>query len=58
VWLHSTVQSLPRRGGRVILLERLRWETLLLWLLHVVEEALGVADTIVTERELPYELAS
>jgi hypothetical protein len=24
--------------------ERLRWETLLLWLLHVVEEAFGVAD--------------
>src|SRR5512138_2350873 len=58
VWLHYTVLSLPRRGGRVILLERLRWETLLLWLLHGVEEALGVADTIVTERELPYELAS
>ena len=39
VWLHYTILSMPRRGGRVILLERLRWETLLLWLLHVVEES-------------------
>src|SRR4051794_38176866 len=48
---------MPRRGGRVIVLERLRWETLLLWLLHVVEETFGVADTAVTERALPFELA-
>ena len=41
VWLHYTLLSMPRRGGRVILLERLRWKTLLLWLLHVVEEASG-----------------
>ena len=44
VWLHYTILALPRRGGRVILLERLPWETLLLWLLHVVEETFGVAD--------------
>src|SRR5512135_3621111 len=44
VWLPYTILAMPRRGGRVILLERRRWETLLLWLLHVVEEALGVAD--------------
>ena len=57
VWLHDTVLSMPRRGGRVILLERLRWETLLLWLLHVAEETFGVADTTVTERAVPHELA-
>ena len=57
VWLHYTILSMPRRGGRVILLERLRWETLLLWLLHVVEEAFGVADATYTERALPQELA-
>jgi putative transposase len=57
VWLHYTVLSLPRRGGRVILLERLRWETLLLWLLHVVEETFGVDDVTYTERDVPYELA-
>ncbi len=56
VWLHYTILSMPRRGGRVILLERLRWETLLLWLLHVVEEAFGVADATYTERDVFYEL--
>jgi DDE family transposase len=57
VWLHYAVLSLPRRGSPVILLERLRWETLLLWLLHVVEDAFGVADTTYTERDVEYELA-
>jgi hypothetical protein len=57
VWLHYAVLAMPRRGGRVLLLERLRWETLLLWSLHGVEETFGVADTTVTERALPYELA-
>jgi DDE family transposase len=58
VWLHYSILSRPRRGGRVILLERLRWETLLLWLLHVAEKTFGVADATFTERELPYELAT
>jgi hypothetical protein len=57
VRLHSTLLAKPRRGGRVILWERLRWETLLLWLLHVAEEAFGVADVTYTEREVEYELA-
>jgi len=57
VWLHYTVLAMPRRGGRVILLERLRWETLLLWLLHVAEEVFGVADVTYTERDVEYELA-
>ena len=57
VWLHYTLLSRPRRGGRVILLERLRWETLLLWLLPVVEEAFGVADVTYTERNVEYDLA-
>jgi hypothetical protein len=57
VWLHYTLLSMPRRGGRVILLERLRWETLLLWLLHVVEEEFGVADVTYTDRNVEYELA-
>lgn len=56
VWLHYTVLSKPRRGGRMVLLERLRWETLLLWLLHVVEETFGAADVAYAERELPHEL--
>ena len=52
VWLHYTILARPRRGGRVILLERLRWETLLLWLLHVVEEEFGVTDATYTERDV------
>ena len=58
VWVHYTLLAMPRRGGRVILLERLRWETLLLWLLHVVAEAFGVADVTYTERDVEYEIAS
>ena len=46
-----------RPGTSVILLERLRREALLLWLLHVVEEAFGVADVTYTERDVEYELA-
>ncbi len=57
VWLHYTLLSMPRRGGRVILMGRLRWEALLLWLLHVAEEAFGVTDATFTERTVPYELA-
>jgi hypothetical protein len=57
VWLHYTLLAMPRRGGRVILLERLRWETLLLWLLHVAEETFGLADVTFTERAVPYDLA-
>ncbi len=57
VWLHYTSLSMPRRGGRCILLERLRWETVLLWLLHAVEEEFGVADVTYTERDVKYELA-
>lgn len=58
VWLHYAILSMPRRGGRLILLARLRWETLLLWLLHVAEEAFGVADVTYTERNVPHELTS
>src|SRR4051794_32547935 len=57
VWLHYTLLAMPRRGGRVILLERLRWETLLLWLLHVAEETFGLADVTFTERAVTYDLA-
>jgi hypothetical protein len=57
VWLHDTILSTPRRGGRLLQLARLRWRTLLLWLLHVAEERFGVADVIYTERDVPYELA-
>src|SRR3954462_15205701 len=57
VWLHSTLLARPRRGGREILLERLRWETLLIRLLHVAEETFGIRDGAYTERDVESVLA-
>jgi hypothetical protein len=57
VWLPYSILSAPQRGGRLILLERLRWETLLLGLLHGVEERFGVNDATYTERDVEYEFA-
>lgn len=55
VWvaLHWEVLPAPRRGGRVVRLGRLRFEALLLRLLHVVEEQFGRWDVTQTERRLP-----
>lgn len=50
VWLHWDVLSAPRRGGREVRLDRLRFKALLLWLLHVVEELFGRLDLTYTER--------
>ena len=53
VWvgLHWDVLSAPRQGGRMIRLDRLRFKTLLLWLLHVAEELFGRWDFTGTERK-------
>ncbi len=56
VWLHFEVLSSPRRGGRLIRLERLRLRTLLHWLSQVIEEAYGTKDETQTERQLCSEL--
>jgi putative transposase len=56
VWLHFEVLSTPRRGGRLIRLERLRLRALLHWLLQVIEEAFGTIDETQTERQLCSEL--
>jgi putative transposase len=47
VWLHHQLLARPRRGGRKIELELLRFRTMLLWLVHVAEETLGTEDTTV-----------
>lgn len=52
VWLHFEVLSTPRRGGRLIRLERLRLRALLHWLLEVIEEAYGTIGETLTERPL------
>lgn len=50
VWLHWERLSTPRRGRRLLRLERLRFKTMLLWLLHAAETVLGVLDQTSTER--------
>ena len=50
VWLHWEVLSSPRRGRRLVRLERLRFKAMLLWLLHLAEAVLGIADETFTER--------
>jgi putative transposase len=56
VWLHFEVLSRPRRGGRVILLERLQLDELLHWLAQVIEETYGTIGETQTERPLCEEL--
>ena len=56
VWLHFEVLSTPRRGGRLIRLERLRLRAMLHWLLQVIEKAYGTTDETPTERPLCSEL--
>jgi hypothetical protein len=50
VWLHFEVLSTPRRGGRLIRLERLRLRAMLHWLLQVIEETYGTINETTTER--------
>ncbi len=52
VWFHWEVLSSPRRGSRLLRLERLRFKALLLWLLHVAEAALRILDETTTERQI------
>lgn len=56
VWLHFEVLSTPRRGGRMIRLERLRLRAMLHWLLEVIEETYGTINETTTERPLCPEL--
>jgi Transposase DDE domain len=51
VWLHWAVLSSPRRGRRLLRLERLRFKAMMLCLLHVAEAVFGIADTCFTERQ-------
>jgi hypothetical protein len=53
VWLHHRVLASPRRGQRCLNLDRLRFRTLLQWLLHVAEQTLGVRALVIAELPLP-----
>ncbi|MCA1671842.1 MAG: transposase [Actinobacteria bacterium] len=44
VWLHMMLLSTPRRGRRELRLASLRLRTMLLWLIHLVENLLGTRD--------------
>ena len=44
VWLHMMLLSAPRRGCRELRLHALRLRTMLLWLIHLVENLLGTKD--------------
>jgi hypothetical protein len=57
-WLHWQVLSSPRRGGRVLRQERLRFKELLLWVQHVIEDEFGLWDTTSTDRHPPQPLAA
>jgi hypothetical protein len=58
VWvgLHHAVLSTPRRGHRQYHPERLRFQDLLLLLLHEAERLLGIDDDVRTERPIPQAL--
>lgn len=48
-WLHWAWLASPRRGGRRLRLDRLRFRTLLQWLAHVAEAWLGYRDQTDTD---------
>lgn len=52
VWFHWEVLSSPRRGKRQLNLERLRFKTLLFWLLQVAAAVLGLVGETPTERDI------
>jgi hypothetical protein len=57
-WLHHQVLSTPRRGGRVLRLERLRFKLLLRWLAAVIESDYVTHDELTAERTIPTVLAA
>jgi putative transposase len=58
VWLHYECLSSPRRGGRQLRLERLRFKTLLAWLEHAAVLLFGLIDQASTERPCPLEVTA
>ncbi len=47
VWVHWHQLATSRRGGRILNLHLLPFETLLMWLAHVVELTFGFNDSVV-----------
>jgi putative transposase len=58
VWLHQQVLATPRRGGRRLRLERLRFKLLLRWLAAVIESDYLTLDVTSAERPIPTTVAA
>jgi putative transposase len=58
VWLHHQVLATPRRGGRVLRLERLRFKLLLRWLAEVIDSDYVTHDQAPAERPIPTTVAA
>src|SRR5205807_7750446 len=50
VWLHWEVLAYKRRGGRVVDTAQLPFRAMLLWLQHLAEALLGIADAVDAQR--------
>jgi hypothetical protein len=57
-WLHWVGLATRRRGGRRLRLERLRFRTLLLWLLHLAEARFGYRDQTAADHPLLEDFGS
>ena len=58
VWLHWEALSSPRRGGRRLRPERLRFRGLLQWLLEVAQESFGSNGETSADRPISPEVMS
>ena len=56
VWLHYTILSSPRRGGRRYNLDRLTLRTMLLWLQEVAFSMYELVKIALCERSVPERL--
>lgn len=49
VWVHWACLTKPRRGERQLRLDKLRFKTLLVGLVHLAEQPFGVNDSVLAE---------
>lgn len=56
VWVHYAYLATPRRGGRLLHAERLRFRVLLAWLQDWAQALLGICDATSTEIPVPLTL--
>jgi hypothetical protein len=49
VWVHGASLAKPRRGGRQLNLDKVRFRTLLMGLAHLAEQTFGINDSVIAE---------